>query len=130
MAKRTYTVSFSSDGGILDSKTFEADGKQDAGAAAAEIAIEMIRDTGYLRAGDCIRVTEGGAMAIPAAYVVEYQGSAGLLCCGIGETPAAAIAAARGQFIGALAYWRRRDIVIRPVGADEASEIIEMLETP
>jgi len=59
--KRQYEITFSNSGGVLDRRTFEADDDddmQDAGAAASEIAIEMIREAGSLYPGDCIRLME------------------------------------------------------------------------
>lgn len=73
---------------------------------------------------------------IPAGYVVEYQppGAGHMLCYSFSETRAAAMAAARAQFMGDLTRWHRMNrmgrVRARDVGADEASEIVEMLETP
>ena len=61
--KRIYTVALSNDGSLLDTETFSFDDQDDlqnGGAAAREVAIRMIRDAGYLRPGDCIRVLEEG----------------------------------------------------------------------
>lgn len=55
MTKRSYQVNMMNDGGVLDSHSFDADDEndlQDAGAAAGEIIIQMIRDAGFLRPGD------------------------------------------------------------------------------
>lgn len=55
------TVIMSNSGGELDRRTFTydpTDDMQDAGDAAREVAEEMIRDAGFLRVGDCIRVVE------------------------------------------------------------------------
>lgn len=54
---KSYQVNMLNDGAVLDSKSFDAndeDDLQDAGAAAAEIAIGMIKDAGSLRPGDRI----------------------------------------------------------------------------
>ena len=57
--KRNYAVTFSNAGNILDYRIFEADDSNDGdGYVACEIAKSMLRDVGYLRPGDCIRVIE------------------------------------------------------------------------
>ena len=67
-----------------------------------------------------------------AGYAAELPVRDGVLCYGYGATSADAIAAAHRQFAGAQQYWRGvlREITARPVGPDEASEILEMLATP
>lgn len=58
----TIHVILSNSGGELDRRTItyrHGDDIQDAGAAAREAAIDIIRDCGHLRVGDCIRVVEG-----------------------------------------------------------------------
>lgn len=74
-------------------------------------------------------------MIEPAAYAAEYYSpSAGhVLCYGIGTTRQAAMASASQQFVGAPRYWQaymRGNITLRPLSADEASEVAEMLATP
>lgn len=74
-------------------------------------------------------------MIIPeiAGYVVDYAGSDGPLCYGFGETEAIARMRLNYQVAGMGPQTRSRikeRVVYRPVGADEASEIMEMLDTP
>lgn len=68
-----------------------------------------------------------------AGWVAEYPGSNGPLCYGFGATELDARIAAKRQFAGAdarmVAHMTRR-VTARPVGADEASEVLEMLDTP
>lgn len=58
---KTLRIIFSGSGGELDSRTIRynpADDIHDGGAAAAEAAIEMIRECGLLHDGDTISVVE------------------------------------------------------------------------
>lgn len=68
-----------------------------------------------------------------AGYAADYAGSDGTLCFGFGESLAVLRMRVNGQISGALPsakarMWER--ITVRPVSADEASEILEMLDTP
>lgn len=68
-----------------------------------------------------------------AGYAADYRTPEQTLCYGFGETLAVAHMRANYQIAGAThamqAIMRGR-IAYRPVGPDEASEILEMLETP
>lgn len=71
----------------------------------------------------------------PAGYVAEYDPgpAGGRLCYAYGETREAALVAGCRQFAGASAAMQahmRERLYTRALTADEASEIIEMLETP
>ena len=70
--------------------------------------------------------------ATPAAYAAEYDTPNGTICYGMGDTIANARWDAKAQFMGALGFWWRiRDSIrYRPLDADEASEVAEMLATP
>lgn len=68
-----------------------------------------------------------------AGYVAEAPGLDGMLCYGFGETAAIARMKANHAFSDDPMPWRaimRESVAIRPVGPEEASEILEMLETP
>ncbi|HXJ61956.1 MAG TPA: hypothetical protein VNU68_35410 [Verrucomicrobiae bacterium] len=68
-----------------------------------------------------------------AGYAAEYASTDGMFCMGFGETQAIAQMRANFQISGASAGMKalmRTRITYRPVGADEASEIMEMLDTP
>lgn len=65
--------------------------------------------------------------------MAEYAGTDGTLCYGFGETAMIAKMQANHQISGASASMKaiiRERITLRPVGPDEASEILEMMDTP
>lgn len=68
-----------------------------------------------------------------AGYVAEYASADGPLCYGFGETDFIARMRANYQIACACASMKaiiREWVTLRPVGPDEASEIMEMLDTP
>ena len=68
-----------------------------------------------------------------AGWVAEFPSRNGPLCYGYGATELGARRSGESQFCGAPAEMRNRmgrQLVIRPVDADTASEILEMLATP
>lgn len=67
-----------------------------------------------------------------AGFVAEYTETDSPLCYGFGTTKRRARLWATFQISGASAYMQaliRDKITLRPVSPDEASEIVEMLET-
>lgn len=80
-------------------------------------------------------MTAGERGAAVAGYVAEYYSPqvGRVLCYGYGETEAQTRRNACAQFAGTSLSWQshmRRNIKLRAVDADEASEICEMLTTP
>lgn len=72
-------------------------------------------------------------MTETSGYAAEYASTDGVLCYGFGATFAVAVMRANHQISGATAVMKaklRERISYRAVGPDEASEIMEMLETP
>lgn len=68
-----------------------------------------------------------------AGFVAEYHGSDQTLCYGFGETKAIARMRVNYQLSGAsplITIGIKERIIYRAVGPDEASEILEMLDTP
>ena len=68
-----------------------------------------------------------------AGYSAEYSSCTGMLCYGFGETKDAAWREVRSQIMGATPSMQRMilpRVKLRALGADEASEVCEMLATP
>ena len=86
----------------------------------------------------CPRETERLTLAAisvpaPAGYAVEYTSHAGVICLGYGITHEAAWSSFRQQVLGASPSWRTAfasRATLRPLTADEASEVAEMLDAP
>lgn len=74
------------------------------------------------------------AAADTAGYVAEYLGLGGPNCYAFGETEAIARMRVNHHFSPVVDRGKReflcRMVTYRPVGPDEASEVLEMLDTP
>jgi hypothetical protein len=68
-----------------------------------------------------------------AGYAAEYDSGHARMCFGYAETPEGAMAVGRAQFAGAsrtMQLHMAERVYARPLTAEQASEVMEMLATP